>query len=173
MSYNLEFHKRMEALQVTKSTVPGEVLDMHLHMVDFIQNTEGLYTLLGAMDEVNVTRAVIFGLPVTKKWAYYGPEKPHYYLDNNTPCYYFASTDEIVATHYLNLSKEERIRFAPTLCGFNPTDLCSIDYIKKMFENGEPHNDADVVISAADGYYIIFEMLGGQYIDQKNYEIIQ
>ena len=134
MSYSLEFHKRMEALQVSKSTVPGGVLDMHLHMVDFIQNTEGLHTLLGAMDEANVTRAVIFGLPVTKKWAYYEPEKPHYYLDNNTPCYYFASTDEIVATHYLDLSKEERIRFAPTLCGFNPTDLCSIDYIKRMFE---------------------------------------
>lgn len=34
-------------------------------------------------------------------------------------------------------------------------------------ENGEIHNHADIVISAADGHYTIFEMLGGKYIDEK------
>jgi len=34
-------------------------------------------------------------------------------------------------------------------------------------ENGEGHKDADIVISAADGHYTIFEMLGGKYIDEK------
>ena len=34
-------------------------------------------------------------------------------------------------------------------------------------ENGEVHEDADVVISAADGHYTIFEMLQGKYVDSK------
>jgi len=34
-------------------------------------------------------------------------------------------------------------------------------------ENGESHKDTDIVISAADGHYTIFEMLGGKYIDEK------
>jgi phytoene dehydrogenase-like protein len=33
-------------------------------------------------------------------------------------------------------------------------------------ENGE-HHHADIVISAADGYQTIFEMLGGQFVNQK------
>jgi len=34
-------------------------------------------------------------------------------------------------------------------------------------ENGEIHNDADLIISAADGYCTIFEMLEGKYIDEE------
>ena len=45
-----------------------------------------------------------------------------------------------------------------------------------MLENGETHN-SDIVISAADGHYTIYEMLEGKYIDEKikdyydNYDI--
>ena len=35
-----------------------------------------------------------------------------------------------------------------------------------MLENGEKY-EADIVISAADGYYTIFKMLDGKYIDKK------
>lgn len=38
-------------------------------------------------------------------------------------------------------------------------------------ENGEVHNGADVVISAADGHYTIFEMLGGKYCSKKIEEL--
>ena len=34
-------------------------------------------------------------------------------------------------------------------------------------ENGENHNDADIVISAADGHYTIFKMLEEQYTNKK------
>jgi len=34
-------------------------------------------------------------------------------------------------------------------------------------ENGETHNDANIVISAADGYDTIFNMLEGKYINKK------
>ena len=34
-------------------------------------------------------------------------------------------------------------------------------------ENGKIQNDADIVISAADGYYTIFKMLEGKYVNEK------
>jgi len=34
-------------------------------------------------------------------------------------------------------------------------------------ENGEIHDEADIVISAADGHYTIFKMLEGKYINEK------
>jgi len=40
-------------------------------------------------------------------------------------------------------------------------------------ENGEIYNGADVVISAADGHYTIFEMLAGKYRNKKIDELYQ
>ncbi|MFC1956800.1 phytoene desaturase family protein [Chloroflexota bacterium] len=34
-------------------------------------------------------------------------------------------------------------------------------------ENGETHNDVDIVVSASDGHYTIFKMLEGNYINEK------
>jgi hypothetical protein len=85
------------------------------------------------MKQANIDKSVIFGLPVIKKWAASEPERPSYYLDDDSPCYYFASTDEIVAGEYLKLSSEEQSLLAPTLCGFNPTDRLAIDYVEYMF----------------------------------------
>ena len=38
-------------------------------------------------------------------------------------------------------------------------------------ENGKIHNGADMVISAADGHYTIYELLEGRYIDKKIEEL--
>lgn len=40
-------------------------------------------------------------------------------------------------------------------------------------ENGKIHNGADVIISAADGHYTIYEMLAGKYRSQKIDELYQ
>jgi hypothetical protein len=77
---------------------------------------------------------VVFGLPVKKKWEYYEPHKPTYYLGDNAKCYYYSSSDELVAQEYLKLSKKQQMKIAPTICAFNPTDCSSIDYIQMMFE---------------------------------------
>ena len=42
--------------------------DAHLHFVDFLQNTDGIETLIERMDQANVDHQVVFGLPVMKKW---------------------------------------------------------------------------------------------------------
>jgi hypothetical protein len=109
-------------------------VDSHLHYVDFNQETEGFEKLLHSMDEADVDKAVIFGLPVKKKWSYFETRKPHYYLDGYSSCYYYSQTDEYLASSLLKLSKEDQSRFAPLLCGFDPTDRSNVSYVEYMFD---------------------------------------
>ena len=75
---------------------PISVVDSHIHVVDFLQDSEGLPALLQQMDQAGVDRAVIFGMPVIKKWNFFDEEEPHYYLDDNARCYYYSYTDQMV-----------------------------------------------------------------------------
>ncbi|MDD3041496.1 MAG: amidohydrolase family protein [Methanosarcinaceae archaeon] len=120
-----------------EALVPEGVIDMHLHYVDFLQQTDGMKALIREMDRGNIAKTVLFGLPVKKKWEYFEPNMPHYYLDDNSKCYYYALTDRVVAEDYEKLSPAEKKRIAPTLCGFNPTDKFAIDYVKAMFKKSD------------------------------------
>ena len=133
MSYNRNFHQKILNIPKDRIKTSGGIVDMHIHMVDFVQDTDGLKSLIKIMDKANVTKSVVFGLPVKKKWEYFEPEEPHYYLDDNSRCYYYSLTDEIVAQEYLQLSNKNQKRIAPTICGFNPTDLGAIEYVEYMF----------------------------------------
>lgn len=110
------------------------VIDMHLHLVTFMQTTEGMQALIRSMDNSNITKCVVFCCPLKKKWSYEEPDKPTYYLDDNARCYQWPATDEMLAYEYLKLTTDERDRISPMLSGFNPTDLSSIDYVEYMFE---------------------------------------
>lgn len=118
---------------MTKQKPSQQYIDAHVHLVDFMQETEGLRSLIQAMDRANVKKSVVCGIPLKKKWEYFEPQKPQYILENNSPCYYFSGTDEILAHEYQNLPKHQQQRIAPLLCGFNPTDVSAIDYVKNMF----------------------------------------
>jgi hypothetical protein len=109
-------------------------IDAHLHVVDFLQESDGLRALLGCMDEANVERAVIFGLPVTKEWSEWEPQGPNYYLSDNARCYYYALTDTLVAERYLALSEGERARFLPLMCGFNPVDRYAVKHVERTLK---------------------------------------
>lgn len=109
------------------------IIDSHLHIVDFSQKTEWLKKLLYYMDKSNISKAVIFGMPVRKMWSENERIKPEYYLDDDTNCYYDSFTDWIVAEEYRRLSKDEQKRFFPLICWFNPMDLNAITHIKNMF----------------------------------------
>jgi hypothetical protein len=108
--------------------------DAHLHVVDFLQESDGLTSLLERMDEAGVEKAVIFGLPVTKEWSEWEPQGPDYYLSDNARCYYYALTDALVAERYLALSKEEQARFIPLMCGFNPVDKYAIKHVQRTLK---------------------------------------
>ena len=74
-------------------TVPAagsdsEFVDSHLHYLDFLQGTDGLEALTKAMDKACVGRAVLFGMPMIKQWDPSAPQKPKYYMSNDSRCYY-------------------------------------------------------------------------------------
>jgi hypothetical protein len=113
--------------------IADDIIDAHVHVVDFLQSPVKGAELEAAMDRAGVARAVVFGLPVKKKWAHGEPRKPHYYLDGNDSCYYFGLTDQIVADLYLGAADDLRARWAPTLCGFDPTDQLAMDHVEWMW----------------------------------------
>jgi len=132
LSYHAAFHHKITTHFEKVPIVP--LIDAHLHIVDFIQETEGLSRLTAAMDAARVSKAVIFGLPLKKKWDAFEKRPPHYYLDDNSRCYYFHRTDEIVAEEWLRLPPASRKRFAPLLCGFNATDKYAVRDVERMLD---------------------------------------
>lgn len=120
-----------------KTHAPGGGLiksDAHCHVVDFIQGSEGLKSLLDHMDRAGVEHCQIMGLPVTKKWDRIDRKAPTYYLDNDSRVYFYGSTDVDVARAYQALPVSKRRRLHPFLCGFNPTDQYAINHVRRMFD---------------------------------------
>lgn len=110
------------------------LVDGHLHVVNFVQDTPGGQALLDYMDRANVGKAVIFGLPVTKTWAEWEREAPDYYLADDERCYYYALTDVTVAEMVRALPPAAQDRFYPLLCGFNPCDCYALRHVERMFQ---------------------------------------
>lgn len=71
------------------------VVDMHVHPVNFMQTTEGMEALLDSMDNGAITRSVVFGCPVKKKWSLDEPDKPTYYLDDHARRYPWPATADL------------------------------------------------------------------------------
>ena len=109
------------------------LIDAHLHVVNFVQETPGGENLLAHMDAANVGKAVIFGLPVSKMWASWDREPPDYYLASDSPCYYYGYTDVIVAEMVRSLPAEQQARLYPLICGFNPTDGYALRHIERLY----------------------------------------
>ena len=109
------------------------MIDAHLHIVDFVQETPGPQALLRAMDHSNVMKAVVFGLPVVKIWESIDRELPGYYLDNDSYCYYYGLTDVLVHDFVTALPEESQKRLYPMMCGFNPTDRNCIKQVEWLY----------------------------------------
>ena len=109
------------------------MVDAHLHVVNFIQESPGGEALIDAMDRANVKKAAIFGLPVAKMWAEFDREPPNYYLANDARCYYYSYTDVIVAEMVRTLPKEQQQRLYPLICGFNPVDKFALRDVERMY----------------------------------------
>ncbi len=110
-----------------------ELIDAHLHAVNFIQETPGGEALIDCMDRANVSKAVIFGLPVSKMWAAWDREAPDYYLASDSPCYYYGYTDVIVAEMVRSLPPVKQARLYPLICGFNPVDGYALRHVERLY----------------------------------------
>ena len=109
-----------------------EIVDSHLHFLDFTQDSDGFPMLIKAMDAAGVSEAVVFGMPIVKKWDHDMKEKPLYYMSDDSRCYYYSGTDHILAHELMEQSEEVRGRFHPFCCGVDCTDKYAADQIERL-----------------------------------------
>ena len=111
-----------------------EVLDSHLHFLDFLQTTDGFKNLTNAMDAAGVKDSILFGMPMSKMWDENSEIPPTYYLSNDDRCYYNPSTDYKLANSLLCQSKEVQKRFYPFISGVNTTDRYAAMHIRQLLD---------------------------------------
>jgi len=107
--------------------------DSHFHLTNYIQEgitPQQFLKIMGA----RVGRSTLFGIPLQQQWSYRnsGDEAPTYYLDTDSPLYYYSFTDAAIAMAYRSLSKTDQARFDPTITGFDPADMYAADHIRRV-----------------------------------------
>lgn len=140
------------------------VADVHLHLLDFLQNgsylldgkevppTPGdtlpagarhlrLHLLLQRMNESNVSHAMVSGMPFVKKWSENETFRSTYYLHSTSRVTRARDTDYAIALAFEDFRRQEPERFAeefprlyPFICGFNETDLGAVATIVKRIK---------------------------------------
>ncbi len=111
-----------------------DIIDSHLHFLDFTQTSDGFPALTEAMDAAGVSKAIVFGMPMTKKWDFFMKQPPAYYLSNDSRCYYYSGTDYILANELLSQPKEVQERFFPFCCGVDGTDRYAAQQLERLFQ---------------------------------------
>ena len=109
------------------------VNDSHLHLTNYVQQGTDVHAFLKVMGD-KVGRSTLFGIPLQQEWSYRntGDYAPTYYLQTDSPLYYYSFTDAYIAMQYRSLTKEEQKRFDPMITGFNPADMYAADHIKRV-----------------------------------------
>lgn len=120
------------ALAAAQSPPKYELVDGHLHFLNFVQETAGMSAFLKAMDETGVAESVVIGMPVVKLWDEGDEKRPTYYLDNDSRAYWYSATDFLVARAVLDLPKAQQARLHPFICGFNSVDRNAVDHVERM-----------------------------------------
>lgn len=111
------------------------VNDSHFHLTNYVQQGTDIHEFLEIMG-TKVGRVALFGIPLQQQWSYRndGDRAPTYYLESDSPLYYYSFTDAWIAMAYKSLSKEEQTRFDPMITGFNPADMYAVDHIKRVLQ---------------------------------------
>jgi len=112
-----------------------EVNDSHFHLTNYIQEGTDIHKFLQIMG-TKVGRVALFGIPLQQQWSFRnsGDRAPTYYLESDSPLYYYSFTDAFIAMAYKSLTKEEQARFDPMITGFNPSDMYATDHIKRVLK---------------------------------------
>ena len=107
--------------------------DTHFHLTNYVQEGISIRDFLKVIGN-KAGRVALFGIPLQQQWSYRVDENrgPTYYLNSDSPLYYYSFTDAWIATSYKSLSQEERARFDPMITGFNPTDMYAADHIRRV-----------------------------------------
>src|SRR5688572_2763522 len=109
-----------------------QIVDGHFHLLNFVQETDGIDALLAAMDATGVPESVITGMPLVKKWDESQKTRPAYYLDDDARTYWYSATDFLVGNLLMKLSPDKRKRLHPFICGLNSADNNAVDHVERM-----------------------------------------
>jgi hypothetical protein len=111
------------------------VNDSHFHLTNYVQEGIDVHDALKLMGD-KVGRVALFGIPLQQMWSYRntGDYAPTYYLQTDSPLYYYSFTDAYIAMQYLSLPEKDRARFDPMITGFNPADMYAADHIKRVLK---------------------------------------
>jgi len=112
-----------------------DVHDSHFHLTNYVQEGTDIRDLLRIMGD-RVGRVALFGIPLQQTWSYRntGDFAPTYYLQTDSPLYYYSFTDAFIAMTYRSLPERDRARFDPMITGFNPADMYAADHIKRVLK---------------------------------------
>src|SRR6267378_535212 len=85
--------------------------DSHFHLTNYIQEGITAREFLKLMGS-QVGRSTLFGIPLQQEWSYRvsGNNAPTYYLDTDSPLYYYSFTDATIAMQYRSLTRSEQAR---------------------------------------------------------------
>lgn len=128
--------RRCKTLASVKKPTPSvehTVIDSHFHLMDFTQRSCGTDNIIKAMDASGVEAVVLLGMSCCKKASSLLRDTPAYYLDTNSSTYYYSYGDQMVADAWLAMKPDERVRFAPVLGAFDPTDMNAINHVRRMY----------------------------------------
>ncbi len=114
------------------ATPKYQIVDGHFHLLNFVQETDGIDEFLKVMDDTGVPESIIIGMPVVKQWDESQKERPTYYLDDDARTYWYSATDFLVGNMVTKLSPDKRKRLHPFICGLNSTDNNAVDHAERM-----------------------------------------
>lgn len=120
----------------TPSSPSGYVVnDSHFHLTNYVQEGTDIRAFLKIMGD-KVGRSTLFGIPLQQTWSHRntGDFAPTYYLQTDSPLYYYSFTDAYIAMAYRSLGKDEQARFDPMITGFNPADMYAADHIRRVLQ---------------------------------------
>src|ERR1022692_3153236 len=109
-----------------------QIVDGHFHLLNFVQETDGIDAFLRIMDATGVPESIIIGMPVVKEWDESQKERPTYYLDDDARTYWYSATDFLVGNMIMGLSPDKRKRLHPFICGLNSADKNAVDHVERM-----------------------------------------
>lgn len=109
-------------------------IDMHLHYMDFVQQTQGFDVLLTKMDEQGVSNSVIMGMPYSIQITESSVGDPVSYLSDDSKVFWYPLTDIFMMDDYLKLSPEDQKRFYPFLGGANTNNINSARELERVLE---------------------------------------
>ena len=109
--------------------------DDHFHLTNYVQEGTDIRDFLTIMGD-KVGRVALFGIPLQQTWSYRnsGDFAPTYYLQTDSPLYYYSFTDAFIAMSYRKLTPEQQARVDPMITGFNPADMYAADHIRRVLE---------------------------------------